>query len=137
MKLQLFFILCPLIFLCELVLLGVIHHPTIPLLKIVVLTAIILHELPWWGYIYLLAWISLSSFVNGFSVPMDLVLMMLVSLAMISYFHNLLVHHLVAQSIIIIFITFICMALDCFFCLTAGNILVTILIVPLMVYYLR
>jgi hypothetical protein len=131
------FVLCPLVFLCELVLLGILHHPTIPLFKLTALTAIVLHKLPWWGYIYLLAWISLSSFVHGFSVPIDLMLIMFVILAMVSYFHNLLVHHLIAQSFMIIFFTFICMAFDCFFCLTVSNILATILIVPFMVYCLR
>ena len=137
MKIRTLFIFYTVVFFIELIMLAVFDHLTIPLLKLAALTAIVLHQLPWYGHVYLLIGVSLSSYVQGFSVVVDLIGMALVIIGMATYFYNLLVHHIIAQTLIIVLLAFLFMAIDCTYCLTVCNILATILITPIMLQFLR
>jgi hypothetical protein len=137
MKLKRFFIIYPCMFLLELTFLGIINHPTILLTQLTALTAIVLYQLPWYLHAYTLIAVSLSSFIQGFSVPFNLLGIMLVIFAMTTYIHTILVRNSIAQGMIIAFLTLSFTALNCFSCLTICNILITILIIPLMIQFLR
>ena len=137
MKLIRFFIFYALMFFIECILVGITHQPTIQLVTISALTMIMLYQLPWYANFYILCGISLSAFLHNFSIPLDGIRIVLVIMSMNFYFHNVLIHHSIAQSCMIITLSLAFMMLDCYSCLTIGNILTTILITPAMLQFLR
>ena len=137
MKIRRFFIIYTVMLFLELIMFGVFNHPTIPLVKLAALAALASHQLPWYATVYLLAGVSFSSFMQGLWLPADLIGMSLVIIALATYLQNLLINHLIAQSLLVAFFGLFFMALDCHDCLTISNILFTILISPIMLQFLR
>lgn len=136
MRISRFFIVFTAIFLIELLLLGVMAHPTVPLVFLCALSALAAVSLPWYAYLYLLIGVSLSAFLQSFSLFFTGVGFGGVTVLSI-VFRDMLEHHLIVQSALAITGGLVFMGLMCTGCLTLWAVCVTVLIVPCMIKLLQ
>ncbi len=136
MRIYKFFILITLLLLLELALLDVTAHPTLSLVKMCALAALIIGDLPWYAQAYLLLSVSLSSFFQGFPVVLDLIGFGGV-IVLNTLLREVVMQHLLLQSAMVSAAALMFMGVDCPCCLTIMNFCATILITPFLIKFLR
>ena len=136
MRICRFFIICFVMVLIELFLLDLTAQPTLPLVKLLALVALVAFDVPWYAQVYLLFMVGLSSFFQGFSMAFD-VSVFAVFTVMGFLLRDMMIKNRAAQTAVVVILTFAVMAWDCWSCCTLHNVVATILITPVMIKLLQ
>jgi len=136
MRIIRFFTVFTLFFIIELVVLTFVHHPSVPFVQLIALSALVMGNFPWYAQGYLLVGISLSAFIQGFCIATNLVGFGCLAIAHL-FCGDMIINHIVVQSGVVLLGAAFFTGLNCPACFTILNCCIAVLFVPCMIHFLR
>lgn len=136
MRIIKFFTIFTLFFIVELILLAFVQHPTIPLVHVVALSALVIGNMPWYATVYMLVGISLSAFLQGFCMTTNLIGFGCLAIASLLS-HELMINTIIVQTFLVLVFAGIFIGINCLACFTFVNISITVLLTPFLILSLE
>ena len=120
----------------EVVVLAVAQHSTVPFVQLIALSALAVGGLPWYGYGYMLAGISLNAFLQGFCITTNVLLFGCLAVASLVC-EGVMVKSKIVQTLIVLGAAAFVIAINCIACLTLIKSCIAVLFVVCMVRLLQ